>query len=59
MKGHKIGDLYVSFLKIIYKLTYPFAKLYWKLCKPTTYGSRALLLCNNQVLLVKNINVQH
>ncbi len=45
--------------KLIYKITHPFVRLYWKIFKPKTYGSRALVLYNNQILLVKNINVNH
>ncbi len=45
--------------KIIYKITHPFIRLYWRFFKPKTYGSRALILHNNKILLVRNINVSH
>lgn len=45
--------------RVIYKLTHSFVRLYWKICKPKTYGSRAVIICDGKVLLVKNINVSH
>lgn len=45
--------------RFIYKITHPFIRFYWKIFKPKTYGSRAIILHGNKVLLVKNINVNH
>lgn len=45
--------------KILYKITFPFVKLYWRILKPKTYGSRALLIFQDQILLVKNMNSHH
>ncbi|MFA6495035.1 MAG: NUDIX domain-containing protein [Candidatus Paceibacterota bacterium] len=45
--------------KIIYKITHPFVRLYWRIFKPKTYGSRALILHGNKILLARNINVSH
>lgn len=45
--------------KILYKITHPFVLMYWQLFKPKTYGSRALVLYNSSILLVKNIGVKH
>jgi 8-oxo-dGTP pyrophosphatase MutT (NUDIX family) len=45
--------------RFIYKITHPFIRFYWKIFKPKTYGSRAIILHGIKVLLVKNINVQH
>ncbi len=41
----------------IYKLTHPLFRLYWKIFKPVTMGTKAIVINNNSVLLVKNINV--
>lgn len=43
----------------IYKITYPFIRLYWKIFKPKIYGSRAIILHEDKVLLVKNVNVNY
>lgn len=45
--------------EIIYKITHPFFRLYWTVFKPKTYGSRAIVLHENNILLVKNINVNY
>lgn len=45
--------------KLIYNITYPFFRLYWKMFRPKTYGSRAIVLHENNILLVKNINVDY
>ena len=45
--------------RFIYKITHPFVRLYWKIFKPKTYGSRAIILHNDEILLVKNINVHY
>ncbi len=44
--------------KIIYKITHPFIRIYWKICKPKTFGSRSLILHQNKILLVKNLNIK-
>lgn len=44
---------------LIYKITHPFVRLYWEIFKPKTYGARAILLNEANILLVKNINVNH
>ena len=50
----------MNFIKlIIYKLSHPFVRLYWHIFKPKTYGARAVILNQNNILLVKNINVNH
>ncbi|MCI5108248.1 MAG: NUDIX domain-containing protein [Candidatus Pacebacteria bacterium] len=41
--------------KLIYKITYPFIKFYWRFFKPKTYGSRAIVLHQNDILLVRHI----
>ncbi len=33
--------------------------MYWKLLRPKTYGARALILCEDNVLLVKNLNLPY
>lgn len=38
---------------IIYGTVLFFAKLYWQIFKPKTYGARVLLVNNNQVFLVR------
>lgn len=37
-------------------IAYPFARLYWKLFKPTTRGVRGLVMLGEKVLLVQHIN---
>ena len=44
---------------LIYKITHPFVRLYWQIFKPKTYGARAIILNEANILLVKNINVNH
>lgn len=44
---------------LIYKITHPFVRLYWQIFKPKTYGARAIILHEADILLVKNINVSH
>ena len=51
MKGE--GDM----KKAIYKhLIISLVKMYWQILKPHTYGVKAIILCDNEVLLVKNIS---
>lgn len=38
---------------------YPLARLYWKILNPRTVGSRALLLFEDKILLVKNLNLPY
>lgn len=38
---------------IIFAIVLFCAKLYWRIFKPKTYGSRVLLVCNNKFFLVK------
>ncbi len=45
--------------RFIYKITHPFIKFYWKIFKPKTFGSRAIVICNRNILLVKNININY
>ena len=45
--------------KLIYKLTHPFFRLYWRLFRPKTSGARALVLHDGKILLTKNINSGH
>lgn len=45
--------------RLIYKITYPFIRLYWLVFKPKTYGARAIITNETNILLVKNINVNH
>lgn len=44
---------------IIYKISHPFVRLYWRIFKPKTYGSKALIIFENQILLTKHINVSY
>lgn len=44
---------------IIYKITYPLVKIYWRIFKPKTSGARAIILHEENVLLVKNINFKY
>ena len=44
---------------LIYKISHPFVRLYWKIFKPKTYGARAIIIHEANILLVKNINVNH
>lgn len=41
---------------LIYKMTHPFIKRYWRLFKPKTRGARGLIIHEEQILLVKNLN---
>lgn len=44
--------------EFIYKsIIQPFARIYWSICKPKTYGARVIVLNDNEVLLVKNANI--
>ncbi|MES2623305.1 MAG: NUDIX domain-containing protein [Patescibacteria group bacterium] len=43
----------------IYKLTHPFFRLYWRIFKPKTFGTKALLIYKDSILLTKNINSSH
>lgn len=45
--------------QLIYKVIHPFVVFYWKIIKPKTYGSRAIILSENSILLAKNINSKH
>lgn len=40
--------------KILYKIIYPFAELYWFIFKPKTYGVRCLIEYNKKFLLIKH-----
>lgn len=44
-------------IKIFYKIIYSVLRVYWKIFQPSTSGSKAILLCEGNILLVKNINV--
>lgn len=44
--------------QIIFKhIVLPLAKVYWRVFKPKTYGSRVILLCDDSILLVQNMGV--
>jgi ADP-ribose pyrophosphatase YjhB (NUDIX family) len=44
----------------LYKyIVYPLARLYWKIFSPVTNGARALVLFDNEILLVKNLNLPY
>lgn len=43
----------------IYRATHPLLQIYWKICKPKTYGSRAIVLCGDHVLLVRHIGIPY
>lgn len=46
----------ISFLKQrVTLLVYPFVRLYWRVMKPRGYGARAIVLHDNQILLVKTV----
>lgn len=45
--------------RLLHKIIYPIIKLYWKIIKPKTYGARAIVLYNNDILLVKNLNTTY
>ncbi len=34
----------------------PLVKIYWRIFKPVTFGVKAIILCDNEVLLVKNVS---
>ncbi len=40
-------------------IAYPLARLYWKIFSPVTNGARALVLFDNEVLLIKNLNLSY
>jgi ADP-ribose pyrophosphatase YjhB (NUDIX family) len=40
-------------------IAYPLARLYWKIFSPVTNGARALVLFDNEILLVKNLNLPY
>lgn len=40
-------------------MTHPLVRLYWRVFKPKTYGSRAILFNQGKILLAKNINSRH
>ena len=43
--------------KIFYKyILTPLAKIYWRIFKPITFGVKAIILCDNEVLLIKNVS---
>lgn len=44
---------------LVYKTTHPIVLLYWKIAKPVTYGARAILACDDEILLVRNLNAKH
>ncbi len=53
-------NLFMDKIKwIIYKITHPLFRLYWRIFKPKTYGSRGIILYGENILLVKNINVNY
>lgn len=39
--------------------TQPLARIYWRVFKPKTYGSRGIVLYGNQILLIKNPSAKH
>lgn len=44
----------------IYKyIMYPLARVYWKLFNPQASGARALIILDNEVLLIKNLNLSY
>jgi len=45
--------------ELLFKATHPFIRLYWWALRPKTYGSRALILYNNKILLARNINTNY
>ncbi|MCX6703446.1 MAG: NUDIX domain-containing protein [Candidatus Zambryskibacteria bacterium] len=45
--------------KLFKYILYPFARVYWKILRPKTYGARALVLYGDNVLLVKNLNLPY
>ncbi len=46
----------ISFLKQrIVIWVYPFVRLYWRIMKPRGYGARAIVLHDDQILLVKTV----
>lgn len=47
------------FKYILYKITHPIFRFYWRLFKPKTSGARAIILHEENVLLVKNINFKY
>ncbi len=44
--------------QLLFHLTHPFFRLYWRIFQPKTFGSKALLLHEKSVLLSKNINAK-
>lgn len=44
---------------LVYKITHPFIRTYWLIFKPKTHGVRAIIINETNILLVKNINVNH
>lgn len=44
-----------SMLKIFYKLSYPFVALYWKFFASRTDSAKCIIICGQEVLLVKNV----
>ncbi len=45
--------------RLVYKISHPIIRFYWRTFKPRTFGSRGIILNNGRVLLTKNINVSH
>lgn len=45
--------------KIIYQLSHPFIRVYWKIIQPTTFGSKGFVVYNDEILLIKNIPVDY
>ena len=43
----------------IYKLTHPLIRAYWRICKPKTFGAKAILIHETSILLTKNINARY
>jgi ADP-ribose pyrophosphatase YjhB (NUDIX family) len=47
-------DLMDMFKRIIYKIAYPIARLYWFIFRPLSFGVKCVVECDGQILLVKN-----
>lgn len=46
-------------IKLIFKFVHPLVRSYWKIFRPKTYGSRAIILHENNILLVRNIDANY
>ena len=40
--------------KVIFNFVYPFAKIYWFIFRPKTFGVKCLIKCGNEILMIRH-----